>query len=151
MIFVFTAFTTYDQARDAVAELYEEVDADAVNALVQSTIADSHLADVEKPDGLDALIEGQQPVATDDVGSIYAAGDAATVVADSASRSRGEKNGLAGALADFSFDSKVRDQFVSAVQDGGVLLWVKVDDDKSGQVGQVFRKYDGISVVGTGG
>ncbi|MGD8466476.1 MAG: hypothetical protein PVI09_21690 [Anaerolineae bacterium] len=160
---IFWLFEDYEQARTAVSVLLDKgLTEGNMNAIIGEEIAKRAMeinwekAPVQVTDevgrqtlqGLDRLLAGEQPVQLPGVGEVYAAGELATIVAKTASSTRGTDGGLRSALADFQVSSDKADAFRTGVMEGGLLFWVRVDDAKAPQALDVLQEYAPLEEAG---
>lgn len=158
---LFALFDTYTEAKEAVGELLEQdFDFEEMNAIVLEEVAKNSMdvrldkVDVGVTDavdgvtvhGLDRLLGGQRAVRMPGMDDIFAAGTLATMVAKTAAAPGAADGGLVAALVDFNVPRPVAEDFFRGVQDGGVLLWVRVDDERAHEATQVLETANGRHV-----
>ncbi len=159
---VFAVFSEVNKAKEAVEHLlrdgYKE---EQMNSIVQETVAKNYLdvnrqeIKVEMTDalggkrirGLSALFGGQQAVFTSDTGRVYAAGPVATTIAGSSAGSGFANTGLEGSLERFALPKESAHIYQKSVAGGGLLFWIRVDDEKVYQAVSVIKDHQGASVV----
>ena len=158
---IFALFETYTDAENAVDELLDrDFDVGEMNAIVLEEVAKSHIdVDWDKLDvavtdeigersvrGLTQLLGGQQPVMISGLEDIYAAGELATVLARTASAPNAEGRGLKAALVDFNVPEETAQIYRDGIDDGGLLFWIRVDEDRGAAVRQILTTGGGIRV-----
>ena len=159
---LFTLFTDVPNAQKASEDLLEIGFTEAeMNAVVLTDIADESLEINRKTirtdktgevgekvvRGFASLVGGQQPVDLPDVGRVYAAGDIATLVADSAGDPHREStDNLEHSLADSGLSSDAAHIYAEGVSGGKVLFWIHGEDDKVPGAVPVFREMKGQHV-----
>lgn len=158
---LFAFFDTYTEAKEAVDELLEhDFDFEEMNAIVLEEVAKNNIetrldkVDVGVTDavdgvtvhGLDRLLGGQRAVRMPGMDDIYAAGTLATVIAKTAAAPGAADGGLRAALADFNVLGPVAQDFFEGVQNGGVLFWIRVDDEQAHQATEVLETANGRHV-----
>jgi hypothetical protein len=151
---VFGSFVELEDARTTTRELLARgVDRDAVNALVEEEVAKDALeidlgeAAVRTSDeigertaaGLDGLLGVERPVTVPGTGDVLAAGDLATVLVNTAAAAE-DVGSLVEALEDFQVPRDAARAFAQQVEDGAVLLWVRLDDKRSDGVAAILRR-----------
>lgn len=165
---IFGLFDTYNQAKEATEKLvdngFKERD---VGAIAQERTVKNYLsvrqdkvdaAASDKLNGkdapaLDRILGTQDPISTRDADSIYAAGDEATLVVKSFGTQTeadgpSEHAGLERALTDIKVPQDVASAYVEGIENGGVLLIVRADDDKAAQASSVLSEHHGKHVAG---
>ena len=158
---VFALFTEIDNAKEAVYRLlslgFEEKQ---INAVIQETVAKDfldirrHEVTVEKTDalgskeksGLESLLGGRQAVKTPDCGNIYAAGESAAILAKTAA-AFSEGGGIKNALQDFDISSERAQFYRSGITRGGILLWIRTDDNRAGEIITTIEQYKAQRII----
>lgn len=156
---VFSLFEMYEDCEGAVDELIEQgFDEVEFNVIVDEEVAKTHLdvdlgrVDVKATDelgqeakGLDILLGVEQPVVLPGLDDVYAAGDVATVLAKTAASP--DTGGLEGALVEFGVSQRIASVYVEAIEDGGLLFWLRTSDDRSSEADEILREYNGLHVT----
>lgn len=158
---IFALFQSYANAEEAVNELLEEgFGEEQMNVIVREDTAKEnldlnlHQADVMKTDevgeqtihGMQHLLGGEQPVQMPDVGPVLAAGELATILSKGASASGAPDQALAGALEEFGVPDDVAQAYRSGISDGGVLVWIRTEDDQAAAAAGALRGQNGQHV-----
>lgn len=159
---IFALFDNYPDAKAALDNLLDHDFAeDEMNVLVREQLAKDqmkvglHEVDVKKSDevgdisvrGLPRLLGGQQPVHLPGVGNVLAAGNLATVMARSASSTGAEAEGLKQALKEMDVPENLAVTFRESLEEGGVLFWMRTDEEKAPEAASVLRKENGQHVA----
>jgi L-alanine-DL-glutamate epimerase-like enolase superfamily enzyme len=160
---IFACFQNYEDASAAVEELLQKhFEEGKMNAIVQDYVAKGHMdvnlskVDVAVTDkigektarGLDQLIGGEKGVYIPDVGTVYAAGDTATIVAETAAKPGAADGGLKGALVDFRVPEDLAETYRAGIKGGGVLFWIRADDDRGSEAAEILRSHKAEHVSG---
>ena len=161
---LFWLFRRYDEARSAVEALLDlEIDPDDVNAIIAEEEAKDamdvnwgtaavqvseqedapHARQREPLRGLDGLLAGEQGVLLDDVGRVLAGGELATLAVNAAASPASEGQGLYEALLDLSVPEDAARESVEGIKSGGVLVVVRVPDERASQVRQTVSNLGG--------
>jgi hypothetical protein len=160
---VFSLFETYEDCAEAVDELIEEgFDEAEMNVIADEEVAKTHLdidpgrADVEATDelgeeakGLDILLGVEQPVVLPGLDDVYAAGDVATVLVKTAASP--DTGGLVSALVEFGVSQPIAHAYVEAMEDGGLLFWLRTGDDRASEGAEILREHNGLHVTSHAG
>ena len=159
---IFASFASYEDAEQGVGALVEAgFDDESMNVIVREQMAkrrldvNLHEVDVKKSDdvgdvavqGLTQLLGGQQPVPLPGVGAVLAAGKTATNVAQSASASGAADEGLKEALVALNVPPEIAGDYRKTVDDGGVLFWIRVEDERAGAAANILRAENGRQVA----
>lgn len=159
---IFALFEGYAEAREAVETLRERgLDVDEMNAIISAEVARSGMdvnlrtADVRASEelgertlhGLDRLLATEQPVPLPPVGDVLAAGELANFVVAAAGRSGAAEGGFTAALIDFGVPGDAAEAYQRGVADGGLLFWMRTEDERAGEVREVVQE-QGASRVG---
>ena len=152
---IFGMFIDAKDAKDTVQELLRAgFSEDDMNVIVEKSAAknlisnlDFNRAKVRRSDevddqtlnGLDLLLSGQQAVQIPDVGEVYASGELATVLARTASVPGAVDDGLEAALDEFGIPDPVAEEFISAVNKGNVLFFIRTEDDRASKAASTLR------------
>lgn len=159
---VFSLFLDYEDCEVAFdSMIHQGFDEADMNVIVKEEVAktqfdvDLSRVDVKATDelgakqtGLDVFLGTEQPVPVAEIGSVYAAGDVATIVAKTAASPDG--GGLRNALTDFDMSESRATAYVDGLANDGILFWIRVDDDRASQVGQILRDHNGVHVAAYG-
>lgn len=160
---IFCAFTTYPEADDAVRQLQEsDFDMAEINALVHDGVAKAHMdennlarvhVDVtdqigeQELSGLALLVGNEQPVQVRNVGPILAAGQMATILANSAATQNQTGEDLESMLITYGAPQETASAYHTTVANGGVLLWVRSDESRSAEAATILRRHNGQHVM----
>lgn len=164
---VFALFDTYAACKAAVdALLQAEFEQAEMNVLVDEEFAKAHM-DVnlehvaiqatdevgEKSTGLDILLGVEQPVELPKLGSVYAAGKLATILAKTAAapESGNTRDILSIEAAMDEFGVPRPQATLTALIDGGLLFWVRTSDERAGKAAELCRLHGGLHVTEYGG
>jgi hypothetical protein len=158
---IFALFQNYADADEAVDALLEEgFDEEQMNVVIREDTAKEnldlnlHQADVMKTDevgeqtihGLQQLLGGEQPVHVPDIGLVLAAGDLATLLSTGASASWAPDQALTAALEEFGVPANAAEAYREGINAGGVLTWVRVDDERAAAAAGALRGQNGQHV-----
>ncbi len=157
---VFALFKDYDNARDAVGEMEDKgISLDEMNAIAPDYVAKSHMdvnlreikVDVSgkfgrEVRGLARLIGGKQAVRISDIGDVYAAGKIAGILARGNCEPVYSCNGLKPALIDMDIPEDIAETYSTGIKGGGVLVFVRSEDDRAPEVAGVMRTHKGEGV-----
>jgi len=151
---LFWLFTDYREARTAVRTLLDNgFDLEKMNAIMTDSAAkdvtginwkaaavqvSGEVGD-EELQGLDRMLAGERPVTTPDAGEILAAGELATITANSASSPGDDVHGLHAALVDIGVTPDAARDFVDGLAGGGLLLWLRTEDERAGEARSLLR------------
>ncbi len=160
---IFSRFTKYTDADEAVqALLAKDYAAEEINVLINAQSAKSNMDDVNLArvhvdvtdavgqralNGLALLVGNEQPVNVTGIGPVLAAGQLATILANAANASSRAGDDLETLLKDYGVPAETATHYRAAVADTGVLVWVRAEDDQMGEVGEIFRRFNGNDVV----
>jgi hypothetical protein len=157
---IFGCFDNYEQARSAVELLIEHrfreetMNVLAADYVVRDRFRGSldrvHTMAKELGPGLDRLMIGEQPLGTSDAGNVVAVGDEATTMAKSASLSESRLEGLTGALEDMGMPREIAADCVRIIKGGGVLFWLKADDERVPDGANILREHKARYVASYG-
>jgi len=132
----------YDQAamnvvvQTKVAKEYIDLDMSRVAVNVTDAVGDKTVQ------GFAPFLAVQRPVPLPGTGDVYAAGDLATLLVKTATAYAPGAGGLEIALKDF-VPADTAQAFAEGVDRGGVLFWVRVEDERAAGVGETLRRYHG--------
>ncbi|MFP4163416.1 MAG: hypothetical protein ACLFVE_05505 [Chitinispirillaceae bacterium] len=159
---IFAVFSQIDRAREAVDELIDDgYKQEQMNSVVQEAVGKSFLdvnrqeLKVEMTDALggrrvrnlDALFGGQQGVFTPDAGRVLAAGPAATIMAKASAGTDTAAQGLEDALKTFAVPENTARTYQKKISSGGILFWMRVDDEKVYEAVSVIKNHQGSDVL----
>jgi hypothetical protein len=160
---IFSRFERYTDADEAVrALLANGIAKEAINVLVDASIAKSNMDEVnlarvhvdvtdavgkQELTGLALLVGNEQPVNIPGVGPLLAAGQLATILASAAVPSDRASDDLQTLLERFGVPVETAIHYCTAVAGTGVLVWVRTEDERIGEVGEVFRRYHGKEII----
>src|SRR5690606_30761255 len=113
-----------------------------------------HAVDVQKSEelggktvhGLAALFGGEQPVHVGGSGDLLAGGELATLLATRASATNNGGDALQEALEEFGVPRDTATDFREGIVDGGVLLWVRTQDERATAAASALRAQNGQGV-----
>lgn len=163
---IFALFDSYAGAREAVDALLgndfneEEMNALAMESTVKENIdVDLKEVNVQKTDevgeqtvhGLAQLFGGEQPVHVGSSGELLAGGELATILVKQAASTGTDAGPLRSSLQEFGVPQDVAEAYQSAIVDGGVLLWVRVEDEQASAAASALREANGRQVGQYGG
>jgi hypothetical protein len=152
---LFWLFRNYEEARSAVEALLDlDIDPNELNAIIVEDEAKEAMdvnwatAAVQVSDqeeaphgqqkeplrGLDRLLAREQGVSLDDVGQVLAGGELATLAVNAAASPESKGQGLRAALLDLGVDEEMAGKSVDVVGAGGVLVAVRLPDERASQV-----------------
>lgn len=158
---IFALFDGYSGAREAVDALLEnDFDEEEMNALaMESTVKENMDVDlqevnVQKTDevgeqtvhGLAQLFGGEQPVHVGGSGELLAGGELATILVTQAASTGTDAGPLRSTLREFGVPQDVAQAYQAAIVDGGVLLWVRVEDERASAAASALREANGQQV-----
>lgn len=154
---IFGLFRTYPEAEPAVHELlHRRFKPEQMNVLVQSGAADVHPhAEPARPQadvaerlgiGLDTMLAPKRPVTVPGVGNVYAAGTLAGLVVKTAALPGAAGDGLQAALVDLGVPADVARTYADGVGRGGVLFWIRVDDEEAPKAANMLRNMKAVQV-----
>ncbi|MEZ4733945.1 MAG: hypothetical protein R3E79_43185 [Caldilineaceae bacterium] len=160
---IFSVFATFAPADAAVHELQEQgFQAEDINVVVHAQLAKSNLDEVNRArvhvdttdaigqqelSGLALLVMNEQPVEVRGLGQIYAAGQMATILANSTVASSQTGEDVQSMLVSYGVPTKTAAQYQSTVAKGGVMLWVRSDDQRVSTVTEILRRHHGQQVM----
>ncbi len=160
---VFSMFKGFMDADAAVRELQANgVKADATNVLVHAQTAKSNLDDVnfarahvdasaaigeQELSGLALLVANKQPVEVPGLGTAYVAGQMATILASSTATSNRTGDNVASVLVSYGVPAQTADQYTDTIKQGGVLLWVRSEDQLVGTISSILHRHNGQAVI----
>lgn len=152
---IFTLFDTYSDAQAAVNSLLERDFSESDMAVVileevakNNLNAGQHAIDAAKSGeigaqtvrGLDYLVGGQSAVALPQVGRVYASGDLATLLVNTAASG---EHSFQAALESFAVPETVAEAFASGVANGKLLFAIKAEDARAGSAQDVLIMHRG--------
>jgi hypothetical protein len=154
---IYTLFERYPNSRNAIKELLDRgYDEDEMNAIVQAHIPKQHIdldlgrVGVQVSEtlgnrtahGFDSFLVARKPVPLPGLGTVYAAGELATILVDVAAKHGTGADGLGAALTDF-VPPDVAQAFARGVSGGSVLFWIRTDDERATVAAQTLRCHHG--------
>lgn len=158
----FSLFDDYEKADAAVRELLaQDFAIDEINVILQETIAKNAMdvnqnqIKVKKSQefgqpathGLDGLLGGEQAFNVPDAGHIYAAGELADLLTKTALMPASANGGLKAALIEFGLSPETAELYRGGVQDGGLLVFVRVEDKKATTAREILRKHKARQII----
>lgn len=160
---IFSQFTDFADADAAVRELQANgVEADSMNVVVHAQQAKSNLddvnfarANVDSSDtlgehsltGLALLVANKRPVEVRGAGQVYAAGQMATILASSAVANSQSGDDMESVLTSYGVPAKTVTAYTNTVKQGGVLLWIRSDDQMVGTISSVLHSHNAKDVM----
>jgi hypothetical protein len=162
---VFTAFPTYQKAKDVVDLLLQEgMNETEINAIVAVKVVkgsadinwetihtelSGKLASRRAVHGLDAIIGREvQGINLSDTGEVYAAGELATLLARAAADKYKQSGGsLRNILLESGLPPQTAAAYLHAVEHEGVLLIIRTDDIHATIPFNMFVNHQGINVA----
>ena len=154
----------YAEADAAVRALLEGgFDLDKINVVLLEIIAKNSMnvgLDQIKADkseqfgqpgahGLDGLLGGERAVTVPDVGRIYAAGELANLLTNTASIPGAANGGLKGALIDFNLSAEAAEYFLEGVKAGGLLFFIRTADERASDAAGILRAHKAERLITT--
>ena len=152
----------YEQGDAAVRALLKGgFESESINAVLLETIAKNGMdaglnrIKVDKSEelgqpgahGLDGLLGGEQALPVPDVGRVFAAGELANLLTNMATLPGTADGGLKGALIEFNLPPQQADFFVDGIRDGGLLLFVRTEDERAREAASILREHKAEQVV----
>jgi hypothetical protein len=160
---IFSRFEHFDEADEAVCALQrKEVPKDAINVLVAAQTAKANMDEVnwarvhvdvtdavgkQELTGLPLLIGNEQPINVREVGPVLAAGQLATILASAAVSSNRASDDMQTLLESFGLSAETATRYCVSLRATGVLVWVRTEEDRIGEVGEIFRRHGGKDVM----
>jgi hypothetical protein len=160
---VFSQFKNYADADEAVRTLQEKgFVGDDINVLVLAQVAKSNMDEVnlarvhvdvtdavgeQELSGLALLVGNEQPVHVRGVGPVLAAGQLATILANTATETSRADDDLQTMLVSYGIPEETAGSYHAVLTNGGVLAWVRTGDSRVGEVAEVFRSHNGKAVT----
>jgi len=156
----------YDQGDAAVRELLESgFDLEKINVVLLESVAknamEGNLEQIKTKKseefgepgthGLDGLRGGEQAVQLPDAGPVYAAGELANLLTDTASVPGTTDGGLKAALTEFNLPRDAADFFVDGVKEGGLLFFIRTEDERANQAAGILRAHKAERVMTSAG
>jgi hypothetical protein len=151
-------FTDIDKARLATETLLlEGFEFKQINVVVQESVAKNKLfissqaLKVEQNrsnyplNGIERLLGGRQAFPSPDAGPLLCAGPEATTFVNAA-RYKSDL-GLKFSLLGIQLPESIADYFRNGVKEGGLLFWIRVDDNKAGEVVKTMEYRNGLKIV----
>jgi hypothetical protein len=98
---------------------------------------------------LDQMLAGKQPVSPPGVGRVLSVGELANVLTSTASSPpQGVPTpGMVGALSGFGLSKPVSEKLTAGVKNGGVLFFLRTEDERSSELVSALRSLDGSNQV----
>jgi hypothetical protein len=160
---IFSQFDHFANADAAVRALQElDIPKEAINVLMDAGVAKSNLDEVnlarvhvdvtdavgeQELSGLALLVGNEQPVNVPRVGPLLAAGQLANILANATVPSNRGGDDLQTLLESYGLPPETAARYCTAVAGSGVLVWVRTDDERIGEVSEVFRQHKGKNVT----
>jgi len=153
---IFWLFADYPTAKSAVAGLsargFEEAKMDAIAledvvkdamdedwATVATQVTDK--VGEQTLEGLDRLFGGERPVKGPGMENLLSTGTLATLTVKTALELGGKEGGFRDALADLGVPRDLTVKFVDGIKQGGVLFWLRCDDDQVPKANNALREH----------
>jgi hypothetical protein len=159
-----TIFSGFKQIADADAAVQElqaiGIAAAAINVLVDARTAKANLDEVnlarvnvdvtdaigeQELTGLALLVMNERPVAVRGLGQVYAAGPMADILVSSATPQSGED--VQSILVSYGVPATTADTYHTLIAGGGVLLWVRSEDEQVSSVSEILRRHHAQQVM----
>ena len=164
---IFALFEDFDNAQQAVQALLENgFEEEEMNVIVRAQIgkdwlrdnlehADLHRVDVRKSAevghksarGLVDLLGGEQGVPLPGIGDVLAGGELATQLAQNASATWAPEHGFKELLNELNIPEETADAYHNGINEGGVLFWLRTDDDRAAAAANHLRAEAGKHVA----
>ncbi|MDQ3249444.1 MAG: hypothetical protein M3Q45_09620 [Chloroflexota bacterium] len=159
---IFTHFETYADADAAVAQLLDEgFSTDELHVIVQAQVAKNNMnvnqatMHVDVTDklgeqtlhGLAGLLGGRQPVRNNELGTLYAVGELASVISQGTAGIDNAGGGMEATLVEFGIPAETAQAYITGVRNGNLLLGVRTEDERAGAAGNVLRQHNGKQSV----
>jgi hypothetical protein len=109
------------------------------------TVEKTDVYGVKKNTGLEMLLGGEQPISLSDTGSVFTVGSVATTLARTAANE--SEDGLKKALINFGIVPRIAQNYRNAIYQGGLLLWLRLDDKKVQQVVEIMKNYNAQDIL----
>lgn len=150
---VYALLSNFDQAEAAVLDLLDHgFDLEDMNVIMQDYVAKSRLNErtaaydeQRMPPGLGKLMAGEESVPATDTGGVYAAGQRAAIMADTAAMPGGK--GIGGQLAELGIDRETASAYLDGIKGGGLLFWIVTDDDHAGDAAEILTSHKGMHII----
>ena len=84
--------------------------------------------------GLDRLLGGEQPITVLEAGSVFAAGEMATVLVKTATSPQIGSIGLRGALISLNVSEQSAQVYMEGLKRGHWLFWIRTEDGRATEV-----------------
>jgi hypothetical protein len=158
---VFSLFMAYVDCEAAVDELLQEgFDGEELNVIVDAELAKSYMdvnlerVDIQATDelgeeamGLGVRLGAERPVRIPRLGTIYAAGKLATILAKTADAEGTVKE----TLGEFGVPAPTAETYIEGVISGGLLFWIRTSDRRAAKAAEICEVHNGIQVITHGG
>jgi hypothetical protein len=160
---IFGVFKDFAQADNAVHELQDKhFPKEALNVLVHEQAAKSNLDEVnlarvhvdatdtigeKELSGLALLVLNERPVTVRGLGPVYAAGQMATILASSATTTDQGGEDAQSILTSYGVTDKTAETYCTTVAGGGVLLWVRSNDQQTSTASEILRRHNAQQVM----
>lgn len=156
---IFGLFTNYDAAKAAVDRILSAgVPETEMNAIVDTRLAKTAMSISRKTaaeeggelEGLDGFLAREEPASLPG-GEVYASGTLATTVAQTAANPDNRVPDLGASLSEIGISEEMAATYASGVESGGLLFWVRVDDEQASEVQKILREMAAMGVQSHGG
>lgn len=160
---IFSGFKQFADADAAVQELQERgIEQKALNVLVDARTAKSNLDTVNQASvhvdvtdaigvkelsGLALLVMNERPVNVRGLGQVLAAGTMADILVSSTTANGQGGEDVQSMLQSYGVPAQTAETYYSLVAGGGVLLWVRSEDDQVSTVSDVLRRHHAQQVM----
>jgi hypothetical protein len=154
---IFGLFRNYEDAMAAVYELRNRgFDEEEMNTILEENAAKNYMDGVNlattsvdvtdrvgevELQSIERLIGNRRPVRMPGVGEVYVVGDLANIVVKTAVTPGAVDGGMEAALEDIGVPPDIAEGFRRGVEAGGVLFWIRVDDDDAGQTANILTDH----------
>jgi len=161
---IFALFDSYLDAHEAVEALLgqgfneKEMNAVALQEAAKQNMdmmgVDLKQVNVDKSDklgaktvgGLTQLFGGEQPVHVSDTGDLLAGGELATMLVTQAAATGTAAAPLMNVLQEYGVPQDVAEAFRSGVNEGGVLFWIRTEDERAPVASNALKAENGKHV-----
>lgn len=160
---IFCAFQTVPDADAAIRSLQDsQIDPERMNVLVQANAAKSNLDQVNlervhvdatnaidnrELSGLALLVANEQPVEVRGIGPVLAGGELATILANATVASNQTGEDIQSMFVEYGVSPETAETYEDAIEQGGVLLWVRDEDERIRTVAGVLRRHNAQEVT----
>jgi hypothetical protein len=95
------------------------------------------------------MLTGKQPVIPPGLGKVVSVGEMANILTSAASTPPpgDQQPGFTGALAAFGLPQTAASRFTDGIKNGGVLFFLRTDDERSAELVSMLRGLDGQNFI----